>query len=231
MGPPRAVVAEYTTPLCPRRVSREEVRHRISCPARCRHDETGCFMGTAEADAALASGGAGDRTCETCGAAARVRLLEGYAAGEPLFHSFCLACADRFRPAASPFNPSERLSFGTVFVLAGILLMLLGGFGDMFHLRTHKGFGLYQQFGVAIGLFMIVLAALLRVDVFAIIGLAVLGLASGGDIIVVTSSAGLGWKQQLALALGGAVTGIGLWLRVLTARDRRSPRRDARVTL
>lgn len=163
--------------------------------------------------------GSGARRCETCGESARVRVLEGYSDGEPLMHLFCLRCASAFRASPAPFDPSGRLSFGSVFIVAGIMLMLLGGFGDMFRLHTHKGFGAYQQFGAAIGLFLIVLAALLRVDVFAIIGLAVFALASGGDIIVVTSSAGLGWKQQLALVLGALVLGIGVWLRRLLARE------------
>lgn len=188
-------------------------------------------MGPATSNPTPVSDGETVRTCESCGGAARVRVLEGYSDGEPLIHTFCFRCADAFRPAAAPFNPSERLSFGTVFVITGVLLMLVGGLGDMFHLRTHKGFGLYQQIGVGAGMFLVVLAALLRVDVFAIIGLGVLALASGGDIIVVTSSAGLGWKQQAALVAGAAVIGIGLWLRRLTAGARRPSRARPRVTL
>jgi hypothetical protein len=39
------------------------------------------------------------RTCEVCGAAATVRILEGYQNSKPILRSFCLVCASSWKPS------------------------------------------------------------------------------------------------------------------------------------
>ncbi len=57
--------------------------------------------------------------CESCGGPARVRVLNGYVRGQPRYHLYCVACADRSAlPADAPRARGHRRSMAPVATLS-----------------------------------------------------------------------------------------------------------------
>ncbi len=169
--------------------------------------------------------------CEACGEPARVRILRGYREGKPVRHAFCLTCAERLGEQLEPTAYSGaltgrrvRLSSGAVLVFGGFLVVLVGLCADYFGVGGHPGIGWVQQTGLATGLLLVGIGALLRVDLLSVAGTLCVGLAALADILGSGSSPGIGWRQQLAIAAGLALVGLGLVL-----RHRRRTQRSAVV--
>jgi hypothetical protein len=86
--------------------------------------------------------------------------------------------------------------------LIGVGLGAVGGFADTVVPETHAGFGWFQRCGVVVGALLVFIGALLRTDLVALAGLGLFGAALGIDWLGADGHApGVGWKQQIALAL------------------------------
>ena len=166
----------------------------------------------------------GDNACQVCGQPVRVRILEGYAEGQPVFRKYCFECADRFCGEPIPKDqekPAQRLSIPSMVILAGLIIVLLGASGDYLGIRGRSGFGWYQQLVIGLSVLLVVLGALFRADAVAIIGAIAFVISAGADLLGLDGSVGIGWKQELGIGIGLLLIGSGLWLR------RRNRRNDA----
>ena len=160
-------------------------------------------------------------TCELCGATARVQVLEGYANGQPVVRRFCLVCASG--PALAPGSEERnaRPSVWTIIALLGVALGVLGAFGDLILPNFHAGFGWYQRCGVVVGVLLGLLGVLMRIDVLALGGAGLFIVSLGADWLGLRHSPGVGWKQQLVLALAVVCMLLALLRRrVKAGRDR-----------
>jgi len=174
------------------------------------------------------------RGCELCGQEARVCILEEYADGEPVLRRVCPRCA---RLASAPVRQSgvsqSRVRLSVMVGLVGLLLGVLGVFGDAVLPGYHAGFGWYQRAGVLVGALLVFVGMLVRAEVVALGGMFLFLGALGADWFG-TRAPGIGWKQQailgasaacLLVALIGRRTAIILLSR-LKSRARRTPLRD-----
>ena len=141
--------------------------------------------------------------CETCAAPVRVFVLEGYRDGQRVERHYCLRCA--CSASAVPLGPRirvPRLSAFALVALVGVGLGTVGGFADALVPEVHAGFGWFQRCGVVAGALLVFLGALLHTDLIALGGLALFATALGIDWLGADGHApGVGWKQQIALAL------------------------------
>ncbi|MBN1345163.1 MAG: hypothetical protein JXQ73_20885 [Phycisphaerae bacterium] len=159
--------------------------------------------------------------CEICGEPARVRVLDRYANGEPVFRQYCLDCADRDDPIGGPGSgPSSRhhLTFASLMIVAGLSISLLGALGDYVGVHSGVGIGWYQTIGIAVGALFVLIGALLGADVIAVFGTIVFGLAACADLMGFGGVAGIGWKQNLAIFAGVVLTFVGVLLRLRLGR-------------
>ncbi len=166
--------------------------------------------------------------CEVCGKPARVRVLERYAGGGPVFRHYCLDCADRQHESGShpPSGPSgQRLSIGSILMVTGLFIVLIAVLGDHLGIRGLPGFGWRQALGLLLGAALVSIGAVLRTDVVAVFGTLVFALAALSDLFGFQSAEGLGWKQRLAIVIGVSLTALGLVMRLAYGRRSR-PRRD-----
>ena len=108
-------------------------------------------------------------------------------------------------------RPRPRVS--SLLIAVGVLFALLGTSFDLFGIRGAAGFGWQQQGGVTIGVLLVVLGGLLRVDAIAILGAALFGAAALADVYGLLGSTGFGLKQRVAVAVGVLLVLIGIWLR------------------
>lgn len=154
--------------------------------------------------------------CVQCGCAASVHVLEGYDRGRPVVRRFCLDCADDAAPWSGP-QPSAELRPGlpALLALGGLVLVVVGLFGDFLVPQRHAGFGLYQQTGVVLAMLLVFIGALLRVGPLALAGVFLLAASVAADWFGLISGAGIGWKQQALTTVGAvlALGGLGVWLR------------------
>lgn len=168
--------------------------------------------------------GPGD-VCQVCGLRARVRVLLDYRDGQPVLGQFCLTCADgaAARYYASSGDPAARREWvARLCMLAGVAICAVAALGDFLNIAGHSGFGWQQRSGILIGIMLVILAALLRIDVFAIAGAFLLALSALADVIHVGQSAGFGWKQEGCIIVGIAVLAVALYLRRNAAGPRRA---------
>lgn len=156
--------------------------------------------------------------CQRCGAPARVQVLAGYAGGAPVLHRACLACADAAL-AAGPQARSARPRLRGTVLLAGAVLLFVGLLGDWLVPDGRAGFGWHQRTGLLLGVVVSLLGLLVRVNFLTLLGAYLAGAALLADWTGLTRGPGIGWKQQLLLAAGGAVLAAVAW-RGLVARRR-----------
>lgn len=93
--------------------------------------------------------------CAGCGQAARIRILETYVAGRPVIRHFCFECADRHFGVPEPGPPVHRASVGSLLIVAGLAVGLLG-------LAGRDGFGWKQQIAIGLGLLFITIGIVVR---------------------------------------------------------------------
>lgn len=157
-----------------------------------------------------------DGGCQVCGRPARVRILEDYVAGSPVYRQYCLTCADAHeigRTVDDMDANRPRTTTGTLIVIAGLTFGMFGVFGHRFGIAWTAGLGPRQQAGIVAGVLLIMLGALLRVDAVAVVGMVVFGLAACADLIGLGGFGGSNVGQQLFIAVGLMLTCIGLALR------------------
>ena len=145
-------------------------------------------------------------------------ILEGYAGGQPVLRRFCLTCA---AASADPGLVGERprISLHVLVGLAGLVLCFVGLFGDYLVPPAHPGFGWHQQVGAVTGALLLVIGLVLRMEVIALGGAYLLGASLGADWFGLTHGPGIGWKQQVMVALGAVgLLAAGVTRRVIAAR-------------
>jgi|GEM_PF-1128469 len=151
--------------------------------------------------------------CQVCGAAARVRVLVGYADGQPVERRLCLSCADTVAGDALADRGGAarlRLRPAAVLIAAGGLLALSGVFFDGLGLHGSRGVGWLQGSGLVLGGLMVVVGALLRADLIAVVGTVLFGLALLADVCGVVGQPGFGWRQGSLIGAGVVLMLIGL---------------------
>ncbi|MFO0837885.1 MAG: hypothetical protein U1D55_05115 [Phycisphaerae bacterium] len=166
------------------------------------------------------------RTCAVCGASARVHVLEGYRGGQPCYRSLCFQCADAARRVerVSPRRHRTGRGLALALILGGVSLGILGAVGDRLGIGANRGFGWLQQSGLATGALFVVLGALLRIDLIAIVGTILFGLAASADLLRGTDRHLIGWRQQSAILLAAVITAAGVTLRIIAERREKQSR-------
>lgn len=175
---------------------------------------------TSESRAATPRAG---RECQICGLAARVHILVGYEQGKPKVNEFCILCATQHAQAreAPQAESRERIRFGSVLILFGILLAVVGAAGALFGVSGHEGFGWYQRLGVGVGALVAICGGLLRVELLALTGAIVAGLSAGIDFVSTHGSQSGEW-----LSFGLSCVGLFFMLAgLLVARRAGGPTR------
>ncbi|MCH7873000.1 MAG: hypothetical protein IID33_14995 [Planctomycetes bacterium] len=171
-----------------------------------------------------------EANCEACGEAARVRVLEGYAGGEPSFRLYCLTCVESAtvrEPKTPPESGRERLGLASLMIVAGLGLGMVAVFADGLGLEGSAGFGRMQTLGASIGAILILIGALARVDLLAMFGTALFGLCLIVDVVRIGSSPGIGNKQVAAIVIAIGLMISGVWLRRRHRGNKRTPVRVA----
>ena len=154
--------------------------------------------------------------CEQCRAPARVHVLEGYSRGKPIRRHYCLACADATPHPAPPISLEHvrsRLSIASMLVFAGMLLVALGITVDHVGYHGTAGFGWKQAVSLVLGVFFVVLGALLHADLVAILGTVVFIVAVSADVYGTMGSPGFGWRQIAVTLAGVVLIALGLYRR------------------
>ena len=137
----------------------------------------------------------------------------------------CLECAET-QPQPRPKPGRALLALApSMLIRGGALLALLALVADELGIRGRHGFGWRQMAGGEAGALVLVLGAFLRSGWLTISGLALLILSLCADHLRVGRTPGTGWRELLALAVGIAAVGIGLfWQRRLRSMLPRADR-------
>ncbi|MEW6200113.1 MAG: hypothetical protein AB1601_15795 [Planctomycetota bacterium] len=162
------------------------------------------------------AGMASPARCGACGGPARVHILAGYRGGRPVEHRLCLTCADTTLGdpiEAEGIGTRTRLRPGSLVMVGGALLTLLGTSVDQFGLHGSVGLGWLQALALAGGGLMILSGALLRADVIGVAGTVLFALAIVADVRGAVGTPGFGWRQAAIVGVGVAALGIGLMWR------------------
>ncbi len=169
-----------------------------------------------------------DKVCDACGAEARVHLLEGYRGGLPAGRSLCFDCADLVRRVDRVGGLGigrSRRGLSIILACSGVALAALGLLGDRLGIGDTPGIGWLQRSGLAVGALFVVLGALLRIDLIAVAGTILFGLAAIADLLKGAAGDVIGWKQQSAILVGAFITCLGVMLGLRSrSRERANPR-------
>ncbi len=151
--------------------------------------------------------------CVSCGRPALVTVMGDAGGTFATPRQYCLECAERQR---EPGNLAQALALFLpgLLIRGGALIGFLALAADYLHIEGKSGFGWKQIAGVEVGVLALTLGAFLRVGFVTVGGLVLMALSVGADYIGVGHSAGLGWKQEIALSVSvSCVIGGLLWQR------------------
>ncbi|MBI5865375.1 MAG: hypothetical protein HZB38_12875 [Planctomycetes bacterium] len=155
-----------------------------------------------------------NQACGACADPARVFVLTGYAGGQQIIERFCVKCAPRHVSAAFPVSEiRQRPNIGSILLVAGAIVASAGTVGLLWNFSLTSGFGIYQVVGAGLGALIAITAIFLGIDLLAIAGATVVGLAAGADWIAIVPTPHRAWLHILGIALGLACVTIGLALR------------------
>jgi hypothetical protein len=160
------------------------------------------------------------QACGVCGQPARVRLLEGYHAGEPLFQLLCMRCADAV-PEHVPrvrSSTAQRRAWTLAAVAGGLVLAACGLLVEHVHARMSAGEWLIRTLAVLGGAAGIFCGALLNSPTLGLTAAVLFAIAAGAELLGIHGAPGVGWKQLLAV-LGGLSLALAGMTR-LAARKR-----------
>jgi len=105
-----------------------------------------------------------------------------------------------------------RLKVSGLLVLFGLLMGFIALGADYLGISGQTGFGWYQRLGLLIGMALVVMGSLFRVDVMCVVGVVLLILSLTADFLHVGMSPGIGRRQQFAMGLAVATLVAGLLL-------------------
>jgi hypothetical protein len=158
--------------------------------------------------------------CPICGSDALVTIVARDESDSQL-RSVCRDCQRR---AAE----RERSELTTPFEAAGAPLLVFGGIvlaaltvtADHLPISGRTGFGWRQITGLELGFLATVLGLVSRKALVAIVGLLLLVLSLGADLLQVGHVRGFGWRSQLGMVVAAAMFAGGvLWRRSLARRS------------
>lgn len=146
-------------------------------------------------------------SCLVCGQTARVCILDGYRNSTPVYRRLCLGCDARLAGFSGfELEKVSRRSRLRFYLLGlGGALAVVGLLADEIVLKPSSGFGFWQQSGVFLGLFCVMIGTLLRVETLALAGLATAALSALADVIGPIGEGGLGWKQRAVILVAMAM--------------------------
>jgi hypothetical protein len=99
-------------------------------------------------------------------------------------------------------------------MLAGLCLGLFAIVSQHLYLGRSAGFGLPQQLAACLGALLVLIGALLRVDIVAIIGTLIFGMATCADLIGLAEVSHLGLVSRVGTIAGLVLIATGLALRL-----------------
>lgn len=169
--------------------------------------------------------------CDGCGDLVSVCVLEGYVNGAPQYRRFCSECdsrwiADTQRARTAPEH-TWLSACATVCMMLGAFLGLAAILADEVVLRPEGGFGFWQQSGVALGLFVVALGGLLRLDSVSLTGLLMFALSLSVDLLGPMGGFSGGRYQRLAGLTGAVLLALSMLIRAQVVREGRRTTKSA----
>jgi len=146
--------------------------------------------------------------CENCGARAIVHVR--YDPGdETSVRHLCLTCADA--EAASPAQTARNrpLDRAAILVVVGLLILVISVGADFLAFGSAEEFGWKQMAGVALGVFLLVIGAVIRVLTLMVIGFITGTITLLADWLGFGSAEGFGGQQITGVLLGIAMLVAG----------------------
>lgn len=163
--------------------------------------------------------------CDRCTRPVAVCVLEGYVGGVPVYHRLCAECDSRWiadvRQSRIAPEATWRSACATVLLVLGVFWGLAALLADHVVLRPKAGFGIWQQTGATLGMFMLVTGSLLRRDALSVAGLLALFLSVSADFVGPVGGFAGGKYQRLAGEFGVLLIAASLLIRVHLAWEGR----------
>ena len=159
--------------------------------------------------------------CASCGRPASVTIVVEDEWGSRSSQEFCLECAEKQPPPRSHLG---RVALSTLapwlLIRLGAAIALLAVTADYLGIAGQRGFGWRQLAGGEVGTLVLVVGVLLRSGLTTLVGLVLITLSLGADLLRVGHSPGIGWRQELALPLAAVCVAAGLiWRRLQRPRQ------------
>ncbi len=164
-------------------------------------------------------------TCPACGTDSLVPVLVEGQGGERVLRRFCRECERRVAARTRAGQYEAAIAVARLVVYAGLGLGLLAFVADYLGLSGQAGFGWRQVTGTELGFLVLALGVLNRRPLVGVIGLFVLVVSLGADYFSLGRAPGIGWREEIALAvatvlvLGGLLWRRALWRWVWAARS------------
>jgi len=150
--------------------------------------------------------------CIRCGQPAVVTVMHDDASS--VTREYCLRCADERSPAGPTIGRLAASFVPRLLTRLGVLVGVLALLADYLDIPGRDGFGWKQIVGFQLGVVVLTLGTFLRAGVLTVGGMLLVILSLGADYLGVGHSAGLGWKQTLAIPLCVACVVAGvIWER------------------
>lgn len=160
--------------------------------------------------------------CVSCGRPASVTIVVEDDWGSSSAQAFCLECAEKRPPPRSHAGLAALAALAPwLLIRVGAAIALLAVTADYLGIAGQQGFGWRQLAGGEAGTLALVVGVLLRSGLMTLVGLVLITLSLGADILRLGHSPGIGWRQQLALPLAAVCVAAGLvWRRLQRPRQR-----------
>ena len=162
------------------------------------------------------------RKCAVCGTESLVTVLSKSSQGG--LRQVCSECERRRLWNERSGVRQIGLGWAKLLIYSGILMTVLTLTVDRLSISGHSGFGWRQITGTEVGILILSLGFLAAWDLVLTVGLFLLVLSVGADVLHMGHAPGLGWRKQTSLALAGLlIVGGLLWRRALRKGDASPP--------
>jgi hypothetical protein len=164
--------------------------------------------------------------CASCGRPASVTFVVEDDWGSRSSQAFCLECAEKRPPMRSHAGRALLAAAAPRWLIRiGAAIALLALSADYLGIAGKQGFGWRQLAGGEVGTLVLIVGVLLRSGVTTLVGLVLMALSLGADLLRVGHSPGIGWRQQLALPIAALSVAAGLLWRRLQRPRAKTPER------
>jgi hypothetical protein len=148
-------------------------------------------------------------TCPVCGTESLVTVLSSSPEGG--LRQVCKECERRRVWDERRVVRQTARGLAALLIYAGILLAFLTFIVDRISISGHPGFGWRQIAGTEVGILIVIIGFLAWRGFLGIVGLFLLILSLGADVLRLGHAPGLGWRKQTALVLASLLIAGGLW--------------------